>query len=80
MDSKDLINFLAHTGKDPTRLIFEDELTGIYNRRFLYRCLESKVQWTALDKQPVSLIMLDVDKFKQVNDRYGHQIGDQALV
>ncbi len=37
MDSQDLINFLAHTGKDPARLIFEDELTGIYNRRFLYQ-------------------------------------------
>jgi len=77
---QELFNFLEHAGKDPSRLIFEDELTGIYNRRFLYQYLQSKVQWDTLDQNPFSLLMMDVDKFKQINDTYGHQIGDQALI
>ncbi|MGD9039579.1 MAG: GGDEF domain-containing protein, partial [Desulfobacteraceae bacterium] len=77
---QELFNFLEHSGKDPSRLIFEDELTGIYNRRFLYQYLQSKVQWDTLEQRPFSLLMMDVDNFKQINDRYGHQTGDQALI
>ncbi len=77
---QELFNFLEHSGKDPSRLIFEDELTGIYNRRFLYQYLQSKVQWDALETRPFSLLMMDVDHFKQINDRFGHQVGDQALI
>jgi diguanylate cyclase (GGDEF)-like protein len=77
---QELFNFLEHSGKDPFRLIFEDELTGIYNRRFLYHYLQSKVEWNALENRPLSLLMMDVDNFKRINDSYGHQIGDQALI
>ena len=80
MNPQDLLNALVHTGKDPSRLIFEDELTGIYNRRFLFQYLQTRVQWETLDKHPLSLIMLDLDEFKQINDSYGHQIGDQTLI
>jgi len=80
MQQTELTNLLKYTGKDPSRLIFEDELTDIYNRRFLLHFFESKVSWNDLDSSPLSLIMVDVDNFKQVNDTYGHQIGDQALV
>ena len=80
MQQKELTNFLKYTGKDPSRLIFEDELTDIYNRRFLFHFFKSKVSWNDLDSRPLSLIMADVDKFKQVNDACGHQVGDQALV
>ena len=77
---QELFNFLEHSGKDPFHLIFEDELTGIYNRRFLYQYLQSKVEWNALENRPFSLLMMDVDNFKRINDSYGHQIGDQALI
>jgi diguanylate cyclase (GGDEF)-like protein len=80
MNPQDLLNALAHSGKDPSRLIFEDELTGIYNRRFLFQYFQSKVRWDALHEHPLSLIMLDLDEFKKINDSYGHQTGDQALI
>ena len=80
MNPQDLLNALAHSGKDPSRLIFEDELTGIYNRRFLFQYFQTKVQWDDLHAQPISLIMLDLDKFKKINDNYGHQTGDQVLI
>ncbi|MGD8764817.1 MAG: diguanylate cyclase, partial [Desulfobacteraceae bacterium] len=80
MIHQELVNFLEFAGKDPSRLIFEDELTNIYNRRFLLHYFQHKVSWTNLRDDPVSLIMMDVDYFKQVNDTYGHQVGDQVLV
>ncbi|MFP4475764.1 MAG: diguanylate cyclase domain-containing protein [Desulfatibacillaceae bacterium] len=80
MENKELIDFLKHVGKDPSRLIFEDELTGIRNRRFLLNYFERKVNWEALDQSPVSLLMMDIDHFKDVNDTYGHGAGDQALI
>ena len=77
---EDLLFFLQHVGEDPARLIFEDELTRIYNRRFLKNYCQHKIDWDSLDTEPVSLLMLDVDHFKQINDSHGHDIGDQALV
>ncbi len=80
MEYEELLNFLQNIGKDPSRLIFEDELTGIYNRRFLLHYFQYKITWDALTQEPVSLIMMDMDRFKQINDTYGHQVGDEALV
>jgi diguanylate cyclase (GGDEF)-like protein len=80
MEYQDLLFFLQHVGTDPSRLIFEDELTGIYNRRFLHNYFRYKVSWDSLEIHPVSLIMMDLDHFKQVNDTYGHGIGDQVLI
>ena len=77
---EDLQYFLQHIGTDPSRLIFEDELTAIYNRRFLLNYFEHKLNWDTLEAEPVSLLMLDVDRFKQINDTHGHNIGDQALI
>jgi diguanylate cyclase (GGDEF)-like protein len=80
MAYEELINLLQHVGKDPSRLIFEDELTGISNRRFLHNYFEYKVSWDALAEHPLSLLMMDVDEFKQINDKHGHESGDQALI
>jgi diguanylate cyclase (GGDEF)-like protein len=80
MQYDDLIASIQQLGKDPARLIFEDELTGIPNRRFLFNYFEHKVRWEELDDAPVSLLMMDVDYFKKVNDTYGHEAGDRALV
>ena len=79
MKYDELLSFLQNVGKDPSRLIFEDELTGIYNRRFLLNYFQYKIAWDALEGSPVSLIMMDVDHFKQINDTYGHHMGDQTL-
>lgn len=80
MEYQDLLYFLEHVNTDPSRLIFEDELSGIYNRRFLRRYLQHKIQWDSLEREPVSLLMMDVDSLKQINDTYGHSVGDQALI
>ena len=80
MQYGELIDFLQNVGKDPSRLIFEDELTGIHNRRFLHSYIEHKVHWDSEDSFPLSLLVADVDLFKDVNDTYGHDGGDEVLV
>jgi two-component system cell cycle response regulator len=60
-------------------LAMVDELTGLLNRRTLIQRLEAEWGRSQRYKRPLSLVLLDVDFFKQVNDRYGHGTGDEAL-
>lgn len=57
-----------------------DELTGLRNRRFLNQALPTEYQRAFREKQPISLLMFDIDYFKKLNDTYGHQFGDLCLV
>ncbi|BAJ65181.1 putative signaling protein [Anaerolinea thermophila UNI-1] len=61
------------------RLARLDSLTGALNRRSFYDQGQHEIQRAQRYHSPLSLIMLDVDHFKQVNDRYGHLAGDEAL-
>lgn len=56
-----------------------DELTGLANRRRLFEALEKEWSRSIRYSRPLSLIVLDFDYFKTVNDRYGHQTGDAVL-
>ena len=60
-------------------LAIKDELTGLYNRRELNRLLSDEVARSARTGHPLSLILLDLDRFKQVNDEHGHVAGDEVL-
>ncbi|NTV50451.1 MAG: GGDEF domain-containing protein [Geobacteraceae bacterium] len=57
----------------------KDVLTGIYNRRFLESRLQEEFERHRRHSHPLSLIMIDIDFFKKVNDNYGHQCGDAVL-
>lgn len=56
-----------------------DQLTGIANRRRTSFALEQAVQTSNDGGQPVAIAMFDIDHFKKINDRYGHQKGDEVL-
>jgi len=58
--------------------LFEDALTGLYNRRFLYRYLEERVPWK-VPAGPVSVVLLDIDRFRKVNEKHGEGAGDMVL-
>ena len=62
------------------RLTLVDGLTGIANRRYFDEFLEKEWQRNMRDNKPVSLIMGDIDFFKNFNDTYGHPAGDDCLV
>ena len=62
------------------RLATIDELTGVHNRRHFFARGAEDIEHARRYGRPLSLIMVDVDYFKEVNDRHGHEAGDRALV
>jgi diguanylate cyclase (GGDEF)-like protein len=62
------------------RLAVTDELTGLYNRRHFFSRGDEDIEIARRYDRPLSLIMVDIDHFKEVNDQYGHEAGDRALV
>ena len=56
-----------------------DQLTGLYNRRYMNNQLEQLMQRSLMGGRPVSVLMADIDHFKAVNDTYGHDAGDEVL-
>jgi len=62
------------------KLSIRDPLTELYNSRHFYAQLEDEIGRSERYVHPLSLIFIDIDKFKGVNDTYGHMIGDQTLL
>jgi len=56
-----------------------DHLTGLYNRRYMLERLQLWMQRSAVSEKPVSIVSFDIDHFKAVNDKYGHEAGDLVL-
>jgi diguanylate cyclase (GGDEF)-like protein len=61
-------------------LSIRDSLTELYNSRHFYAQLEDEIQRSERYLHPLSLIFIDIDRFKAINDTYGHMVGDQALL
>jgi len=61
-------------------LATRDPLTGLYNRRYAEAYLKRVAEESARTGQPFALMLLDLDRFKSVNDTHGHRVGDEVLV
>lgn len=72
-----LVNAELHQQMESLTII--DELTGIYNFRYFRNRLEEEKRRAARYSTPLSLLMIDIDWFKSLNDRFGHQIGNTVL-
>jgi two-component system cell cycle response regulator len=70
---------LRQTYERSLSLALTDSLTGLYNRRYIMRHLDGLLQRAGETAKPISLLMFDVDRFKSVNDRFGHIAGDVVL-
>lgn len=65
--------------KELRELASTDVLTGIYNRRYFFEVCELEIQRAHRYKHDLSMIMLDVDWFKNINDSFGHAVGDETI-
>jgi len=77
---RDIIKSMDQDAARLDLLCRTDSLTNLYNRRAFDEFMTESIDKCAKRTQPVSLIFIDIDKFKTFNDTYGHQVGDQALI
>lgn len=61
-------------------LAITDELTGLHNRRHFFELAQAEFARATRYGHPLSVMMVDVDRFKDINDTYGHAVGDEALI
>ena len=78
-EKKDIEQLIKRENKKLVELVNFDYLTKILNRRGLLNRLENEIDIAIANKENLSIIMLDIDKFKLVNDKQGHLIGDKVL-
>src|SRR6185436_12378138 len=70
---------LRHSLQLSLEMAITDQLTGLFNRRYMSRHLGTLISNAAATGKPVSFLILDIDFFKKINDTYGHDVGDDVL-
>jgi diguanylate cyclase (GGDEF)-like protein/PAS domain S-box-containing protein len=68
-----------HTQKELEHQAIHDPLTGAYNRRYFDETIETELQRSRRYNHPIGFLMIDIDRFKEINDTFGHQMGDKVL-
>jgi diguanylate cyclase (GGDEF)-like protein len=74
-----LMKAIRHREEELKKLVIKDNLTALYNRAYFFYRLNSEIQRAKRYTRPLSLLIMDMDNFKQFNDRYGHPVGDKLL-
>ena len=80
--NKELLSSLENLdarNREIQELVITDKLTGLYNRQYLTTVLEDELNRSQRGKSPLTVMMIDVDDFKKINDLYGHTYGDRIL-
>lgn len=78
-DMKQLVDQLTEQAEELKRIATHDELTGLYTRRYLMEEFPRILAQADRHNHPLSVIMMDIDHFKNVNDNHGHEAGDRVL-
>jgi diguanylate cyclase (GGDEF)-like protein len=70
---------LREENQELAALVRTDELTGLFNFRYFLQAVELEMERSRRSDQPTTLIMMDIDHFKEVNDIHGHEVGNRTL-
>ncbi len=70
---------LRHNVQLSLEMAITDQLTGLHNRRYMSRHLDNLLNNAKRSERPLAFVIMDIDHFKQVNDTYGHDMGDEVL-
>lgn len=73
------ISFVNERVHDLEKMLDRDYLTGLYNRKFFMERFNEEIAWAVRYCEPFSIVIMDIDFFKKVNDTYGHSCGDEVL-
>jgi diguanylate cyclase (GGDEF)-like protein len=76
----EFLSEMVRWGDDARKRAITDELTGCYNRRFLDDALKDYFESSKSSRTPLSLIMVDLDHFREINESYGHEVGDKVIL
>ena len=82
VDPGHLLSTVRNRGKrarELTQLIVRDSLTGLYNHTHILKALDEEICKADQHQSPMCFVMIDIDKFKQINDNYGHPVGDDVI-
>lgn len=67
-------------GEAMREMAIKDSLTAVYNRQYFNKLMNDEIERSKRNGQVFSVMMIDIDKFKNINDTYGHLVGDQVLI
>lgn len=79
-DTGEFLSDMVQWGEAARRRSITDELTGAYNRRFLDDALAGQIEQARNGGTPLSLVMVDLDYFRDINAEYGHEGGDECII
>ncbi len=74
-----VIEELRESNRELKEMAIRDGLTNLHNKRSFLEAIEVLIKRAERYKRSLSLLMIDIDRFKRVNDKYGHQVGDEVL-
>ena len=80
LNMQDLFNDLEESHNQLKLLASQDHMTKLYNRRYFSEISTTILELAIRHQKPLSLMMIDIDKFKKINDTYGHHIGDIVII